>query len=150
MRGIPLILKTTTTRSSHINSLVDVLHRWSTESPDRDACRFLSFSAAPDRGVTYHQLGAQARAVGAALQARVLIGLAHMHHFQGRHVEVRVCADEALSLGREAGDAWAVSFALFMQALAALNWATTRRLPRVLWRRETRPMPPTRYSVPAL
>jgi non-specific serine/threonine protein kinase len=56
-----------------------------------------------------------------ALRARALIGLSHMHHFQGRHVEVRVCADEALSLGREAGDAWAVSFALFMQALAAFE-----------------------------
>ena len=47
--------------------------------------------------------------------------MAHVHHFQGRHVEVRVCADEALPLGREAGDAWAVSFALFMQALAAFE-----------------------------
>ena len=55
------------------------------------------------------------------LRARALIGLAHMHHFQGRHVEVTVCADEALSLGREADDAWAVPFALFMQALAAFE-----------------------------
>jgi predicted ATPase/serine/threonine protein kinase len=56
-----------------------------------------------------------------ALRARALIGLSTMHHFQGRHVEVGVCGAEALSLGREAGDAWAVSFALFMRALAAVE-----------------------------
>ena len=63
-----------TTRALPIHSLVDVLHRWSVESPDRSACRFLSFGAAPERGVTYQQLGAHAQAVGAALQARVQRG----------------------------------------------------------------------------
>ncbi|HEX4421471.1 MAG TPA: amino acid adenylation domain-containing protein [Kofleriaceae bacterium] len=63
-----------TTRHSHINSLVDVLQRWSVESPDRDACRFPSFGAAAERGVNYRQLVAQARAVGAALQARIQRG----------------------------------------------------------------------------
>jgi predicted ATPase/DNA-binding winged helix-turn-helix (wHTH) protein len=53
------------------------------------------------------------------LQARVLIGLTHMHHFQGRSFEAVIA--EALSLGREEGDAWAMSFALFMQGLAALQ-----------------------------
>lgn len=46
------------------------------------------------------------------LRARALIGLAHMHTFRGRHVEVAALATEALSLGREEGDAWVVSFAL--------------------------------------
>ena len=54
------------------------------------------------------------------LRARAFIGLAHMHHFQGHHVEVRACADEALAL---AGDdhVWVVPFALFLQALAAFE-----------------------------
>ena len=56
-----------------------------------------------------------------AMRARALIGLTHMYYFQGRHVDAKACAIEALSLGREAGDAWAVSFALFMQALAAFE-----------------------------
>jgi len=54
------------------------------------------------------------------LRARALIGLAHMHHFQGRHVEVGICADQALSSGREDSE-WAVPFALFMQALSAFE-----------------------------
>jgi non-specific serine/threonine protein kinase len=53
------------------------------------------------------------------LRARVLIGLTHMHHFQGRSFETVIA--EALSLGRDEGDAWAMSFALFMQGLAALQ-----------------------------
>src|SRR5205085_247642 len=36
----------------------------------------------------------------APLRARALIGLAHMHTFQGRHVETAAVATEALSLGR--------------------------------------------------
>jgi non-specific serine/threonine protein kinase len=55
------------------------------------------------------------------LRARALIGLAHMHTFRGRHAEVGALATEALSLGREGGDAWVVSFALFLQGLAALE-----------------------------
>ncbi|MEO8260798.1 MAG: hypothetical protein ABI868_25860, partial [Acidobacteriota bacterium] len=52
-------------------------------------------------------------------RARVLIGLAHMYHFQGRPFEALVA--EALSLGRGDGDAWVISFALFMQGLVALE-----------------------------
>ena len=66
----------------------------------------------------------QALAVGhvpGRLRARALIGLAHMHTFRGRHVEVGALATEALSLGREDGDAWVVSFALFLQGLAAFE-----------------------------
>jgi predicted ATPase len=57
----------------------------------------------------------------APLRARALIGLAHMHHFQGRHVEERACAAEALSLGREEGDMWVVAFALFLEGLTAFE-----------------------------
>jgi non-specific serine/threonine protein kinase len=60
------------------------------------------------------------RAAG-GLRARALIGLAHMHTFRGRHAEVGALASEALALGREAGDAWVVAFALFLQGLAALE-----------------------------
>jgi predicted ATPase/DNA-binding winged helix-turn-helix (wHTH) protein len=66
----------------------------------------------------------QALAVGHVangLRTRVLIGLAHMHTFRGRHVEVGALATEALSLGREDGDGWAVTFALFLQGLAAFE-----------------------------
>jgi len=55
------------------------------------------------------------------LRARALIGLAHMHYFQARYVETVALATEALSLGREDADPWVVSFALFMQALVALE-----------------------------
>lgn len=55
----------------------------------------------------------------ARLRAVALIGLAHMAHFQGRHLETAARASGALALGREVGDAWVLSFALFMQALAA-------------------------------
>ena len=55
------------------------------------------------------------------LRARALIGLAHMHTFRGRHVEVEALATEALSLGHGDGDAWVVSFALFLQGLAAFE-----------------------------
>ena len=59
------------------------------------------------------------RAVAAAgpapgpLRARALIGLAHMHHFQGRPYEELV--SEALACGQHDGDPWTISFALFMQ-----------------------------------
>jgi predicted ATPase/DNA-binding winged helix-turn-helix (wHTH) protein len=59
--------------------------------------------------------------VAGSLRARALIGLAHMHHFQGRHSEVAADAIEALALGRNENDAWAVSFALFLQALSAVE-----------------------------
>jgi predicted ATPase/DNA-binding winged helix-turn-helix (wHTH) protein len=55
------------------------------------------------------------------LRARALIGLAHMHTFQGRRAETAACAAQALALGHEAGDAWVVSRALFLQALAAFE-----------------------------
>jgi non-specific serine/threonine protein kinase len=42
-----------------------------------------------------------------------------MHHFQGRSFDAVIA--EALSLGRDVGDAWVVSFARFMQGLAALE-----------------------------
>jgi len=54
-----------------------------------------------------------------ALRARVLIGLTHMHHFRGRPFDAEIA--EAVSLGREEGDAWVLAFALFMQGLAALQ-----------------------------
>jgi len=57
--------------------------------------------------------------VSRGLRARILIGLTHMYHFQGRSFEAVIA--EALSLGREEGDAWAISFALFMQGLGALE-----------------------------
>jgi acyl-CoA synthetase (AMP-forming)/AMP-acid ligase II len=63
-----------TTHATRTASLVDVLHRWSVEAPDRSACRSLSYGRAPQRGFTYHQLGVYARAVGAALQDRVQRG----------------------------------------------------------------------------
>jgi tetratricopeptide (TPR) repeat protein len=59
--------------------------------------------------------------VPGSLRARALIGLANIHFFQGRHVEVGARAAEALALGREDGDAWVVSFALFLQATAAFE-----------------------------
>jgi non-specific serine/threonine protein kinase len=60
------------------------------------------------------------RAAG-GLRARALIGLAHMHTFGGHHVQVGALAAEALALGREDGDAWVVSFALFLEGLAAFE-----------------------------
>jgi predicted ATPase/DNA-binding winged helix-turn-helix (wHTH) protein len=55
------------------------------------------------------------------IRARALIGLANLHWFQGRHVEADARAAEALTLGRESGDAWVVSFALFLQGTAAFE-----------------------------
>jgi predicted ATPase/DNA-binding winged helix-turn-helix (wHTH) protein len=60
-------------------------------------------------------------AVRGSVRARALIGLAHMHFFQGRLPEVSALAAEALSLGRDDGDAWVVTFALFMQGTAAFE-----------------------------
>jgi len=55
------------------------------------------------------------------VRARALIGLANLHWFQGRHVDVDARAAEALALGRDLGDAWVVSFALFLQGTAAFE-----------------------------
>ena len=52
-----------------------------------------------------------------SVRARALIGLAHMHHFQGRPYEDLV--SEALACGERDGDGWTISFALFMQSFAA-------------------------------
>ena len=76
----------------------------------------------------------------ASVRARALIGLAHMCFFQGRQVEVGALAAEALSLGREDGDLWVVSFALFLQGDRALSAATTSWLRRDHGRRWTPPM----------
>ena len=56
------------------------------------------------------------------LRARALMGLAHMHYFQGRLADTAVCTAEALSLSREENDAWNVSFALFFQSLVAFEY----------------------------
>lgn len=55
------------------------------------------------------------------MRARALIGLAHIHFFQGRPLAASVVAAEALSLGRDDNDAWSVSFALFLQGTAAFE-----------------------------
>ena len=84
------------------------------------------------------------RDVPRVLRARALIGLAHMHHFQGRSFEAGAL-HEALALGREDGDAWVVSFALFMQALAAFERGDHRAGDRAApWRRGRPPMPAAR------
>ena len=63
-----------TPRTASPASFIEVLDRWATRSPDRAACRFLSFGSAPEHGVTYAELVAHARAIGAALQTRVRRG----------------------------------------------------------------------------
>jgi tetratricopeptide (TPR) repeat protein len=55
------------------------------------------------------------------LRAKALIGLGHMTYFQGDITSTSVHLEESLTLGREADDQWAVAFALFMQALVALE-----------------------------
>ena len=64
---------------------------------------------------------ALAAGAGAAptLRARALLGLANIYYF--RRIESGALVAEALSLARGAGDAWAVSFALFVQSLTALE-----------------------------
>lgn len=57
----------------------------------------------------------------ALLQATVWIGVAHMHYFQGRHVEAAAAGTMALSLCHESGEAGVTSRALFMQALTAFE-----------------------------
>jgi predicted ATPase/DNA-binding winged helix-turn-helix (wHTH) protein len=53
------------------------------------------------------------------VRARALIGLTHMHHFGGRPFDDVIA--EAVAIGRQECDAWTTSFAVFMQALAALE-----------------------------
>ena len=74
-----------------------------------------------EEGRLWLEQALKVRHATARLRARALIGLAHMHTFRGRHVEVGVLAGEALSLGHEHGDAWVVSFALFLKGLAAFE-----------------------------
>ena len=64
---------------------------------------------------------ALAAGAGAAptLRARAQLGLANIYYF--RRIESGALVAEALSLASEAGDAWAVSFALFIQSLTALE-----------------------------
>jgi tetratricopeptide (TPR) repeat protein len=57
--------------------------------------------------------------VSPVLRARALIGLTHMHHFQGRPFTDVIA--EALKIGRQERHIWTISFAVFMQALAALE-----------------------------
>ena len=54
-------------------------------------------------------------------RALCLIGLAHVHFFQGRLFEVNKVAAEALSLGLQGGDSWIVTMALFLQGTAAFE-----------------------------
>jgi non-specific serine/threonine protein kinase len=55
------------------------------------------------------------------LRARASIGLAHMDYFQGRHSAVNERAAAALTAGREVDDRWAISVALFLQALTTFE-----------------------------
>ncbi len=50
------------------------------------------------------------------LRARALMGREQMHFWQGRDNDLSAM-DEALNLGREYGDSWSISFALFARAL---------------------------------
>jgi predicted ATPase len=59
--------------------------------------------------------------VNASARARALIGLAHMHFFQGNLLEVSAVAAAALTLGREHEDAWVIAFSLFLQGTAAFE-----------------------------
>ena len=59
--------------------------------------------------------------VDASARAMALIGLAHMHFFQGHLLDASAVAAEALLLGRDYCDAWVVTFALFLQGTAAFE-----------------------------
>ena len=61
------------------------------------------------------------------VRARLLIGLAHMHYFQGRLGDTQHATDAALELGRQSGDAWVISFALFLRSLTDGNEARARQ-----------------------
>jgi non-specific serine/threonine protein kinase len=56
-----------------------------------------------------------------SVRARALIGLAHVHFFQGHLPEVSSLAAEALSLELDDGDEWIGTFALFLQGTAAFE-----------------------------
>ena len=62
-----------------------------------------------------------------------------MHHFQGR--PSRPWLPRHCRWAVQDGDAWVVSFALFMQALAALERGDYEQATALLWRRATPPMP---------
>jgi len=64
---------------------------------------------------------ATAVSTAAATRARLLIGLAHMHYFQGRLSATDDATDAALMLGRETADPWVISFALFFKALVSFE-----------------------------
>jgi len=55
-----------------------------------------------------------------ALRAKALIELAHTVFLQGDYAGSKARSEESLSLAREAGDLWAVSWSLLMQALVAI------------------------------
>ena len=59
--------------------------------------------------------------------ARALIGLAHMYHFQGDQTRVAGLGAEAMGVGRDSGDEWAVSVGSFLQALAAFELGDLER-----------------------
>ena len=65
-------------------------------------------------------LAVNARAPG-SLRARGLIGLVHMLYFQGHFVEAAELSAEAVSLGREDGDPWVISFGLFALGILAVE-----------------------------
>jgi tetratricopeptide (TPR) repeat protein len=56
-----------------------------------------------------------------ALRAKALIELAHTAFLQGDYASARVQSEESLSLARKAGDLWAVSWSLLMQAIVAIT-----------------------------
>jgi len=65
----------------------------------------------------------RAVALGASprIQARAMVGLAHMYHFQGDQAPVVDLGMQTVRLGREHGDAWAISVGWFLQALASFE-----------------------------
>jgi predicted ATPase/DNA-binding winged helix-turn-helix (wHTH) protein len=60
-------------------------------------------------------------AIPGTVRARALIGLAHVHFFQGHLPEVSALAAKALSRGLEDEDTWIVTMALFLQGTAAFE-----------------------------
>jgi tetratricopeptide (TPR) repeat protein len=59
--------------------------------------------------------------VRGSVRAWALIGLANVHFFQGRQLDVSALVAEALPLRRDDGDAWVMTFALFLQGTAAFK-----------------------------
>jgi len=56
-----------------------------------------------------------------ALRAKALIELAHTAFLQGDYASARVQSEESLLIAREAGELWAVSWSLLMQAIVAIT-----------------------------